>query len=74
MPPGKTPEPRSACGLAALSDGRLLLTGGYSRLSKQGKDQGLTHSDMFYLVADSEWWGRGGGLTHADMFYLVADS
>lgn len=53
-PTGKLPSPRSACGLAALSDGRLLVFGGYSREKQQGKKSecGVTHTDMFHLVPD----------------------
>ncbi|KAF2363618.1 hypothetical protein FHG87_005625 [Trinorchestia longiramus] len=49
---GKVPAPRSACGMSALSDGRVLIYGGYSRLKAQGAkdDAGVIHSDMFHLV------------------------
>lgn len=52
-PSGKVPEPRSACGMAALSDGRILIYGGYSVTPvKGGEDQGTSHTDMFCLVPD----------------------
>jgi len=52
-PTGVAPAPRSACGLAALSDGRVLVYGGYSKTKdKAGKEKGATLSDMFLLVPD----------------------
>ncbi|KAA0195897.1 hypothetical protein HAZT_HAZT005788 [Hyalella azteca] len=49
---GKLPDARSACGMAALNDGRLLVYGGYSRQKLQGAkdDSGVIHTDMFHLV------------------------
>jgi len=52
-PSGAAPAPRSACGLAALSDGRLLVYGGYTKTKdKAGREQGATLTDMFLLVPD----------------------
>lgn len=49
------PAPRSAGCMAATPDGKILIWGGYSKTSvKKEIDRGVTHSDMFSLVADSK--------------------
>lgn len=50
------PAPRSAGCMAATSDGRILVWGGYSKTSvKKEVDRGVTHSDMFAMVPESEF-------------------
>ncbi|GIY69903.1 kelch domain-containing protein 4 [Caerostris darwini] len=50
---GKIPPPRSACLFAPLTDGRILLYGGYSTEKvKKDVDKGITHTDMYYLLID----------------------
>lgn len=45
---GRAPSPRSGCQMAALSDNRILVHGGYSKEPlKRGVERGITHSDMF---------------------------
>lgn len=49
------PAPRSAGCMAATPDGKILIWGGYSKTSvKKEIDRGVTHSDMFALVPESE--------------------
>lgn len=50
---GNGPCPRSACHMMPLSDGRVIIYGGYSKekISKD-VDKGVTHSDMFILAPD----------------------
>lgn len=51
------PSPRSGCQVAATSDGRLIIYGGYSREKlKKDVDRGVAHTDMFILHLDA----RGG--------------
>ncbi|XP_068239182.1 kelch domain-containing protein 4 [Palaemon carinicauda] len=50
---GNGPCPRSACQMVPLSDGRVLLYGGYSKEKvKKDADKGITHSDMYLLCPD----------------------
>jgi len=54
-PVGKIPSPRSGCQMAALTDGRILLYGGYSREKvKKDVDKGISHTDMFNLQVDDK--------------------
>lgn len=49
------PAPRSAGCMAATTDGRILVWGGYSKTAvKKEIDRGVTHSDMFAMVPESE--------------------
>lgn len=49
------PSPRSGCQVAATSDGRLIIYGGYSREKlKKDVDRGVAHTDMFILHLDGE--------------------
>lgn len=44
--------------MVPLSNGKILIHGGYSKThstSKKDADVGFTHSDMFTLVPDSEY-------------------
>lgn len=50
---GNGPCPRSACQMVSLSDGRVLIYGGYSKEKvKKDADKGITHSDMYMLTPD----------------------
>lgn len=50
---GVPPAPRSACQIAPLNDGRVVVYGGFSKVHvKKDADQGTTHSDMFLLTPD----------------------
>ena len=41
--------------MCALPDGRILIYGGYSKVKlKKDLDSGVTHTDMFLLIPDSE--------------------
>ncbi|GBN91837.1 Kelch domain-containing protein 4 [Araneus ventricosus] len=52
-PVGKIPSLRSASLLAPLTDGRILLYGGYSREKvKKGVDKGTEFTDMYHLQVD----------------------
>ncbi|XP_035216585.1 kelch domain-containing protein 4-like isoform X1 [Stegodyphus dumicola] len=52
-PGGKGPSPRSGCQMAPLTDGRILLYGGYSREKvKKDVDKGTAYTDMYYLQVD----------------------
>lgn len=52
-PAGIAPSPRSGCQMLALPDGRILITGGYSKNKvKKDIDKGIVHSDAFLLVPD----------------------
>lgn len=63
---GTPPTPRSGFVMAPLSDGRILIYGGYSKdRLKKDVDKGIVHSDMFLLQPDKgepssgEWfWTR----------------
>ncbi|KAK7068021.1 kelch domain containing 4, partial [Halocaridina rubra] len=47
------PCPRSACQMVPISDGRVLLYGGYSKEKlKKDADKGITHADMYMLSPD----------------------
>lgn len=51
------PPPRSAGCMAATTDGKLLVWGGYSKTAiKKEIDRGVTHTDMFVLVPESEYF------------------
>ncbi|XP_015919472.1 kelch domain-containing protein 4 [Parasteatoda tepidariorum] len=52
-PTGKVPSPRSGCLMAPLTDGRILVYGGYSRERvKKDVDKGTSYTDLYYLQAD----------------------
>nr|XP_053641727.1 kelch domain-containing protein 4-like [Cherax quadricarinatus] len=59
---GNGPCPRSACHMMPLSDGRVIIYGGYSKekISKD-VDKGVTHSDMFILAPDKHDAGGARG-------------
>ncbi|XP_075163531.1 kelch domain-containing protein 4 [Haematobia irritans] len=47
------PPPRSGCCMAATSDGKVVVWGGYSKSQmKKDVDRGITHTDMFTLTPD----------------------
>lgn len=50
---GNGPCPRSACQMVPLSDGRILIYGGYSKEKvKKDVEKGITHADMYILALD----------------------
>ncbi|ROT72898.1 putative kelch domain-containing protein 4 [Penaeus vannamei] len=50
---GKGPCPRSACQMVPISDGRVLIYGGYSKQKlKRDVEKGVTHTDMHLLCPD----------------------
>jgi len=50
---GNGPCPRSACQMTGISDGRILIYGGYSKEKvKKDVDKGITHTDMYILAPD----------------------
>ncbi|PSN46470.1 hypothetical protein C0J52_06872 [Blattella germanica] len=52
-PTGTPPAPRSGCIMLPLSDGRVLIYGGYSKEKiKRDVDKGVIHSDMFLLTPE----------------------
>lgn len=52
---GNGPCPRSACQMVSLSDGRILIYGGYSKEKvKKDVEKGITHTDMYILAPDSK--------------------
>ncbi|XP_054719958.1 kelch domain-containing protein 4-like [Uloborus diversus] len=52
-PTGRGPSPRSGVQMAPLTDGRIILFGGYSREKvKKDVDKGVPHGDMYYLQLD----------------------
>ncbi|XP_014674445.1 PREDICTED: kelch domain-containing protein 4-like isoform X1 [Priapulus caudatus] len=54
-PSGPQPAPRSGHQMAVLTDGRLLVYGGYSKVPvKKDADKGTVHSDMFILGLDAK--------------------
>ncbi|XP_075228969.1 kelch domain-containing protein 4 [Lycorma delicatula] len=49
-PSGTPPSPRSGFQMFPLSDGKILIFGGYSKVKvKKDVDKGVTHTDMFLL-------------------------
>lgn len=53
---GNGPAPRSACCMAALNDGRILIYGGYSKEKiKKDVDKGHVFTDAFLLTPNSKW-------------------
>ncbi|KAK3866195.1 hypothetical protein Pcinc_028256 [Petrolisthes cinctipes] len=56
-PSGTAPCPRSGCQMGALTEGVVVVSGGYSRRPlKKDVDQGITHTDMFTLTFEKEGW------------------
>lgn len=60
------PAPRSAGCMVPTPDGKIVIFGGYSKTSvKKEIDRGVTHTDMFALVPESEYisvigfWHKG---------------
>lgn len=54
-PSGTLPAARSGCNMAALNDGRIIISGGYSKEKvKKDVDKGHVYSDMFALTPDSK--------------------
>lgn len=52
---GPVPLPRSAGCIAATTDGKIVVWGGYSKTNvKKEVDRGITHADMFCLAPDSK--------------------
>ncbi|XP_042892995.1 kelch domain-containing protein 4-like [Penaeus japonicus] len=50
---GNGPCPRSACQMVPISDGRVLIYGGYSKQKlKKDVEKGVTHTDMYLLCPD----------------------
>merc|ERR1739838_38926 len=50
---GNGPCPRSACQMTAISDGRILIYGGYSKEKvKKDAEKGVTHNDIHILAPD----------------------
>lgn len=49
------PPPRSGCCMAATSEGKIVIWGGYSKSQmKKDVDRGVTHTDMYTLTPDSK--------------------
>ncbi|KAK6627412.1 hypothetical protein RUM44_009889 [Polyplax serrata] len=52
-PSGIAPSPRSGCQMVPLVDGKILISGGYSKQKiKKDVDKGVLHSDMFILTPE----------------------
>lgn len=50
------PPPRSGCCIAANTDGKIYVWGGYTKSSvKKDVDRGVVHTDMYTLIPDSEY-------------------
>ncbi|KAB7498298.1 Kelch domain-containing protein 4 [Armadillidium nasatum] len=53
QPSGNGPCPRSGCQMMPLSEGRILIYGGYSKKKvKKDVDVGIIHSDMYILAPE----------------------
>ncbi|KAI5712697.1 hypothetical protein M8J75_010532 [Diaphorina citri] len=59
-PLGAGPAPRSGCQMAATPDGKILISGGYSKQSvKKDVDKGIVHTDTFLLTPDKNDFENG---------------
>lgn len=53
---GIAPAPRSGFQMATLPSGKVLISGGYSRLRiKKDVDKGIAHVDSFLLTPESKY-------------------